>query len=244
MLLVGGPAMQWRDAVLASLHSYCARHATRVVERQRFITEELQVITAATNSQGLTPEQTLSRNLQELRDSGTLQFLKSGHYLLLDSPLDVESEDLTDEALDLALRSSKLRFGKVETGEQLALTRRRKGQDRIRVLTRETYGSRCAVCDIADADLLIASHIVAWAEAVEHRGDLTNVICLCRIHDALFERGYWSLGDDFSLLKRPVPQSRFLSLVLDQTGPFRLPQAFPPSSQFLHAHRSRSRLIA
>src|SRR5437879_2043194 len=126
--------MQWRDAVLASLHSYCTRHATRAVERQRFIGEELSVITAVTASPGLTPDQTLSRILQELRDEGLVQFLERGYYLLLDAPINVESEDLTDEAIDFAIRANKLRLGKVETDDKVCLARRRKGQDRLRKL--------------------------------------------------------------------------------------------------------------
>lgn len=210
------------------------------MERPRFLAEELPVLVAATTSQGLTPEKTTDRHLQELRDEGLVEFLGSGHYLLLDQPLDVEIEDLTDEALDLSLRANKLRLGRVETGDQLALTRRRKGQERIRALIKEDYNSRCAVCDVIDTGLLVASHIVAWAASVEHRGDLTNVICLCRIHDALFERGYWSLADDFALIKRSDLQSRCLTQVLEQMEPFRPPCTFPPASRFLRDHRARS----
>jgi hypothetical protein len=236
--------MQWRDAVLASLHSYCARHTTRVIERQQFISEELPVITEATDSHGLTPNQTLSRILQELRDYGLVQFLERGYYLLLDASIDVESEDLTDEALDLALQANRLKLGKIETDNQVCLARRRKGQNRLRKLVTELYGLRCATCDITDLELLIASHIVAWAEAPEHRGDLTNVICLCRIHDALFERGYWSLDDDLGLLKRPTPQSCLIQLILDRMEPFNLPAAFRPEPEFLRVHRVRSGLSA
>ena len=231
--------MQWRDAVLASLHSYCVRHSTRVVERQQFISEQLPVIVTAVGSQGLTPHQTLSRILQELRDEGVLQFLERGYYLLLDAPIDVESEDLTDEAIDVALRANRLKLGKVETGDQVCRARRRKGQDRLRKLATEYYGSRCATCDITDLGLLIASHILGWAEAPEHRGDLTNVICLCRIHDALFERGYWSLDGEYGFVKRTSPHSQLIQLILDRMEPFHLPTAFPPSPEFLRAHRAR-----
>ncbi len=162
--------MQWRDAVLNSLRSFSIRNKTRSVERQQFIAEELPVIIGATSSQGLTPHQTLSRIFQELRDEGLIEFLERGHYLLLDAPIDVESEDLTDEAIDFALLASKLKLGKVETEDKMCLARRRKGQDRLRKLVTGFYGLRCAACDVTDSGLLIASHIVAWAEAPEHRG--------------------------------------------------------------------------
>jgi len=84
--------------------------------------------------------------------------------------------------------------------------------------------------------MLIASHIVGWAQAAEHRGDLSNVICLCRIHDALFEAGYWSLDDSFAVLKKHK-ESKMISMVIDAMNVFRLPLAYPPAKHFLRQHR-------
>jgi hypothetical protein len=42
------------------------------------------------------------------------------------------------------------------------------------------------ICDVADPSLLVASHVIGWAERVDTRGDVKNIICLCRFHDALF----------------------------------------------------------
>ena len=234
--------MKWRDAVLLSLHAFSARHRTRAVERQPFLTEELASIAAATGSVGATPEQTLSRNLQQLRDDGLLEFLGNGSYLLLDSPLDAEAEDLSDEALDYAIRAGRLKLGRVETEVRPAVARRRKGQDRLRSLTLEGYAGRCAVCDVSDLGLLIASHIVRWADAPEHRGELANVVCLCRFHDALFENGYWSLTDDLQLVKRASQSSRMVAAVLDAARTFRSPHSFPPDPEYARRHRARSGL--
>lgn len=231
--------MNWRDAVLASFRSFSLRHGTRSVDRQQFLSEELPVIVAAVGSRGRTPHQTLSRILQELRDGGLIEFLSRGQYLLLDTPIDVTAEDFTDEAIDVALRANRLVLGTVETGEDVVQARRRRGQDRVRVLTRASYGDMCAVCDVADIAMLIASHIVTWAEAPEHRGDLSNVICLCRIHDALFERGYWSLGDDLTVLKRRRTPSAFIGQVLDLITEFRPPVDHRPTERFLQVHRDR-----
>lgn len=236
--------LRWRDAVLVSLRTFCARHGTRAVDRQTFLAEELVVVTAATASVGLTPEQTLSRNLQELRDEGLIEFLGNGNYLLLDSALDAEFEELSDEALDLAILAGQLKLGRVETEDQVAIGRRRKGQARVRSLSLDDYGGECAVCDVVDAGLLVASHILRWADAPEQRGELANVLCLCRFHDALFERGYWSLADDFSLVKQSPGPSRMIALVLDAAQRFKLPRAFRPNPDYLRVHRIRSKLEA
>jgi hypothetical protein len=231
--------MKWRDAVLSSLHAYCQRRGTRIVQRQLFIAEELDSIIAATGSVGATPQQSLSKNLQQLRDEQLLEFLGPGEYLLLDSPIDVEKEELTDEAIDHALRANRLRLGVVPTDSQDALVRQRRGQARIHTLTVEQYGQTCAVCDVTDRQLLIASHIVGWAESPENRGDLSNVICLCRMHDALFETGYWSLNDELVILKKQRVNSTTIQLLLQRMDLFRLPSAHPPAQAFVRRHRER-----
>lgn len=194
---------------------------------------------AATNSSGLTPDQTVSRNLQELRDAGLVEFLDRGFYFLLDAVVDVDDEDLTDEALDHAIRASRLILREIETGSSEVLARRRRGQDRLRALTLDQYGRSCAVCDIDDPTLLIASHILPWADAPDHRGKLDNVVGLCRLHDVLFERGYWSLTDNLELVKREHVSGRPIRLLLDHLDSFRPPNHFPPGVAFVTAHRRR-----
>lgn len=232
--------MQWREAVLASLKAYCQRRTTRVIQRQTFIAEEIDSIVAMTNSIGATPQYTLSKSMQELRDEGIVEFLSRGEYLLLDGAIDVEDEDLTDEAIDYALRANRLKIGVITTDSQQALVRRRKGQARVRQLTLENYSSCCAVCDITDLQLLVASHIIGWAEAPEYRGNLDNVICMCRLHDALFETGYWSLDDDLNLLKQASVTSNTIRIVLEAMTSFRLPLAYTPALNFIRGHRKRS----
>jgi predicted restriction endonuclease len=174
--------MSWRDSVLAALRRFAARHGSRNVDRQAFLREELARMSAEVQSEGKTPHQTVSRVLQELRDEGLIEFIGSGSYLLTDQPIDVEADDLPDEAIDVALQRKLLRIGCVNTGTDQAIVRIRRGQSRVRALTISNYQAMCAVCDVSELQLLIASHVVGWAEAPEHRGNLANVICLCRFH--------------------------------------------------------------
>jgi HNH endonuclease len=146
-----------------------------------------------------------------------------------------------DEAIDVALLANRLKIGIVPTNVQQAIVRQRKGQARLRTLTILNYEASCAVCDITEQRLLIASHIVGWAEGPDHRGDLSNVICLCRIHDPLFEAGYWSLDDSLALLKKRA-QSKTITLVLDAMTAFRPPLKHCPAQCFVKHHRGRSGL--
>jgi hypothetical protein len=154
----------------------------------------------------------------------------------------VEEKDLTDEEFDRAVSDKRLRIGIVETKTETSISRQRRGQDRIRKLTLSNYSSRCALCDVNEPPLLVASHIVGWAELPEARGILSNIMCLCRFHDVLFENGYLSLADDLTLLKKASITSRTIMLLLDNTIQFRKPHSYPPDRRFLQWHRHRSGL--
>ncbi len=63
-----------------------------------------------------------------------------------------------------------------------------------------SYRSRCCVSNIAQKELLIASHIIPWSTAPEHRADPRNGLCLSRLHDAAFDRGLVTLDEDLRLV--------------------------------------------
>jgi len=176
-----------------------------------------------------------------LRQEGVLYFMDYfGSYLLADSVIQVEAQDLPEDALDFAIRQNKLRIGIVSADSQSAVVRQRVGQDRIRKAVLENYGCQCAFCDIQDAGMLIASHISRWADDPEGRGDLTNIISMCRFHDVLFEKGYFSLADDGSILKKQVIQGEITRLLLDRTCELKPPYLYAPSPIFLQKHRART----
>ncbi len=229
----------WRDSVLDALVRVSSSHGTELITRHTLIEEELARIVEETQSIGTTPRQTLSLVLQKLRDEGVLQFLGGGVYRLSKQPIDMELAELTDPEIDAAIRAHLLRFGRVKTGDTKALSQQRRGQHRVRVLTLENYRSRCALCDVCDGRLLVASHIVPWANSIDARGDLTNVICLCRFHDPLFERGYWSLRDDMSVLCRSPLVSKTLQMLLSPELSFVFPAGHSPERHYLQFHRQK-----
>jgi hypothetical protein len=90
-----------------------------------------------------------------------------------------------------------------------------------------------------DTALLVASHVIPWAIAPDARGDLANIICLCRFHDALFEVGYFSLTDNCAVLHRPLIKSTTVRSLLPGHLSFRFPREFPPNPAYLSIHRER-----
>jgi len=67
--------MKWTDAVRRAIKRHCRSKGSNIFIRQDLIKKELARIIADTGSTGATPEQTLSRILQELRDVGEIEFI-------------------------------------------------------------------------------------------------------------------------------------------------------------------------
>jgi len=154
------------------------------------------------------------------------------------SLIHIENQDMNDVEIDQAIRDNRLCIGVVETDTDIAISRRRKGQERVRELTLSNYSNRCAICEISCISLLVASHVVGWAENPEFRGILSNVICLCRFHDVLFEHGYFAFTDDYRILKKKQDSSQTIDMLLDNIQ-FRKPIDFYPQAKFLRHHRQR-----
>lgn len=59
----------------------------------------------------------------------------------------------------------------------------------------------CEICGIRNKELLITSHIKPWAKSNKfEKLDSENVLLLCSIHDALFDKGLISFSDDGSII--------------------------------------------
>ena len=70
----------WSEAVENALRRHVAKTGAPLFTRQALIESELDAIVAETGSAGATPYQTLSRELQQLRDAGAIEFVGQGVY--------------------------------------------------------------------------------------------------------------------------------------------------------------------
>lgn len=68
------PRRTWKEAVKAALKRMSTNQASDEITRKDLIDAELSNIVAEAKSQGMTPSQTLSRVLQELREEGAVEF--------------------------------------------------------------------------------------------------------------------------------------------------------------------------
>lgn len=163
-------SLTWQQAVKAGLVRYAAKNSTAMIERDRFLQQELSRIIADTASAGKTPSQTVSRVLQELRDDGFLFFSNTGLYTLNQVAISATNEDLPDDVLENAVEEGLLVLSDVETSSDVAVGRIRRGMGALRKKTISNYRGSCALCDVDDVGLLVASHIARWADHPEARG--------------------------------------------------------------------------
>jgi putative restriction endonuclease len=70
----------WTDAVTNAIRRHVARTGSPLFTRQELMTAELGAMEAETQTRGLTPSQTMGRELQQLRTAGLLEFLERGTY--------------------------------------------------------------------------------------------------------------------------------------------------------------------
>jgi putative restriction endonuclease len=67
--------VSWTDAVTDAVRRVAARRSDGMFTRQDLLAEEGDRMVADTGSQGETPEQTISRELQQLRGAGIIEFV-------------------------------------------------------------------------------------------------------------------------------------------------------------------------
>jgi putative restriction endonuclease len=78
------PGRDWSEVVEESVRRHVARTGNDEFTRQDLCDAELDRIVSETGSQGLTPQQTLSRELQQLRSQGVIAFIDDrGSYRLI-----------------------------------------------------------------------------------------------------------------------------------------------------------------
>lgn len=136
--------------------------------------------------------------------------------------------------------SDNLQAFSVREGKDVEYTAKgRRNQDFFRRAVLAAYDNRCAVTGIAQPDLLVASHIIGWAEDVERRVLPTNGLCLNALHDRAFDKHLVSFEADHTMIL-----SKRLKLT-EESRPFfegkvlTLPRRFRPDPDCLARHRDR-----
>lgn len=117
------------------------------------------------------------------------------------------------------------------------ITKKRIGQKKLRTKVIENYGNKCALCDIHHLDLLNCSHIVPWAMDKKNRLNPENAICLCAMHDRLFDKGYFSLDENYNIILGVKADNSIKKLL--SGSKFRIPKKNKPNYEFLKIHYNK-----
>lgn len=129
--------------------------------------------------------------------------------------------------------------------EKLTQTKTRLAQNFFRRAVLESYNHRCAISGLAIPELLVASHIIPWAQSETRRADPTNGIALNALYDKAFDRHLISFDEDFRL----VLSNRIKAQWTDETVQeyflkvegkrLELPYRFIPDRAALGVHKDR-----
>ena len=80
--------------------------------------------------------------------------------------------------------------------DSLGMAKRRIGQGFFRSAVLAAYDEHCCVTGLSIPSLLMASHIVGWADDSAHRTNPRNGLCLNALHDRAFDRFLMYFDDD------------------------------------------------
>ena len=102
------------------------------------------------------------------------------------------------------------------------------------------YNYRCCITGIDIPELLIASHIKPWKDDVENRLNPRNGLCLNALHDKAFDRGLFTLDENFRVtLSHQLYSSENTMQWFKayENKQIILPERLMPSLDFLRFHR-------
>lgn len=118
------------------------------------------------------------------------------------------------------------------------------GQQLFRKRVLGAYRERCCITGLEEPALLIASHILPWRDAPEHRLDPSNGLCLCALHDKAFDIGLITVNDHLELILSPQLKKRKDSATTQlfeayEGKPLQLPAqaCYMPNPAHLRYHR-------
>jgi putative restriction endonuclease len=220
---------RWRDVVRRELHRYREQTGYDVVERQELLEQALPLLEREFPD-AKTPDQTLSRVLQELRDRDELEFLDyGGTYRIGDlayEPTGSTEPEVSDHEYE------------ARTYETTVKARSMPAAFRDAVLS--WYEMRCPVSGVDHAGLLDVAHVLSWSDHPDIRTDPGNVLPLDKTHHEAFDRGLFTIDDSSRLQVKPgfsTESDLLRESLVDRDGQqLTLPSSRRPAPAYLRSH--------
>lgn len=137
--------------------------------------------------------------------------------------------DLKDLKGEVKIRSVKVRVN----------------QGVFRQMILKTYKSQCAISGIDLPELLVAGHIVPWAEDEHQRMNPENGLCLSYLYDRAYEKGLICIDTDYKMLiSKRLKQDTAKGFYQEFFGrfehkPIQVPNSYQPKREFLEVRLNR-----
>lgn len=158
--------------------------------------------------------------------------------------LAAEAEEAAERLSATVLEVSSMASAPDGPTEILRSVRTRRVQAFFRAAVATTYESKCALSNICDSNLLIASHIIPWSQSVARRADPRNGILLNALFDRAFDKGLFTLTDELLVMV----SNRLSGAIAGAELPcdlnqidgrkLRVPDRFPPDIEAIRYHRA------
>ncbi len=115
-------------------------------------------------------------------------------------------------------------------------------QSKFRKRVLDNFNSKCCLSEIHENDLLIASHIIPWADKKNIRLDPKNGLCLSVLYDKLFDKGYFTLTNELEVItiKNKLNLSSSLTQILNEIEGKKISiPKMKPKIEYLEYHRKK-----
>lgn len=126
----------------------------------------------------------------------TFKILNNKKFFIIDNTQENTQENIVDSEELIA----KIDSNDISETDRKAYINVRIGQSELRYKKLKEIGC-CELCGIKTPELLIASHIKPWADSDKtEKVDTENILLLCAMHDALFDKGLISFDKNGKIL--------------------------------------------
>lgn len=128
--------------------------------------------------------------------------------------------------------------------ESVANVKVRRVQSFFRRAVMVSYKNKCALSDVTQPELLIASHIIPWRADESRRADPTNGILLNSFYDKAFDSGFITFDKDMRLVassqlrQAEYPEFIETNVIKLQGQSLNLPYRFRPDDSAMEYHRN------
>lgn len=126
---------------------------------------------------------------------------------------------------------------------RIAEIKQRVNQNVFRTMILSNYNEKCAITGINIPELLIASHIIPWADDEKERLNPENGICLSALYDKAFDKGLITISpEDYTIvLSRELKEYSNTNYFQQHFGSIEhqhilLPEEHKPNRDFLDYH--------